>query len=216
MPRDAKTRRIIKCLKNYDIESLDKKLINTKQTNSMSLLYVIKNYVENHEKKYRQINGLIDTCKLLIKHKADVNFCKSSNTPLTMISRCTQDIRNSNLIMKLLLDNKADVTSYSNHAIDCAIKAENYENVKLLLEYGADIHSCGKPKLSLWRNIHYSPINFEMTKLLVENGICIDGNTILTKELNLFLAEHKNKLINIIIKWMPKVLCKLTIDYVYT
>ncbi|MCK5605114.1 ankyrin repeat domain-containing protein [Candidatus Pacearchaeota archaeon] len=69
-------------------------------------------------------------------------------------------------MVKLLLDNGADVESFDNRAIRWASQSGRYEVVKLLIKYGANIHSSNNSAL---KDASYYG-HYEVVKLLLDNG----------------------------------------------
>jgi ankyrin repeat protein len=62
----------------------------------------------------------------------------------------------------------------------------------------------------------YSKRYSDIAKLLIEKGIDVPyaNHYIKNGEVIYFLLEHKNKIINIMLQWMPKVLCEIVVKYV--
>jgi len=126
-------------------------------------------------------NQDIDTAKLLIKHGADVNINSSSNSNNLDYSI----FRKNTELAKLLLENDADITNEkiatTIHPLVPAVASENFEIVKLLIEYGIDVNA----KDSRGKTAIFAIQSKKMAQLLINNGANINiretgsGRTIL-------------------------------------
>ena len=94
--------------------------------------------------RYSNTDSNIETVKLLLDSKADINFTTYDKwTPLMLSCRFSTCDSNTDTV-KLLLDNKADINLQSDSGasaltLSCDHINKNLITIKVLLNYGADV-----------------------------------------------------------------------------
>ena len=180
---------LIKSKKNYVLENLlEKNFDVNEECNERSPLYI--SVWKNN----------IKATKILLKHKADINYKRNSNNS-TCLYKAVEN--NNTKIVKLLLNHKADP---DNELIDgatpllIAVQNNNPKCIKLLLESGVDINKITKMGITpLFIACQYDFVN--SVKLLIEHKA--DINKKLKKYYNLLnstMVENNIDCLKLLIK----------------
>ena len=143
--------------KKYPDIKLDFSKINKKNKEGWSALHIA----------CRNSNTFSSTeiVKLLLENGADVNITTYERWPALMYACVNATKDSNNETIKLLLENKADVNIRNNDnrtalILTCIYPDSDYETVKLLLAYGANINNL----------FHIDITNKKIMKILLEQG----------------------------------------------
>jgi hypothetical protein len=159
---------LLKCLNHGDLNGL-KDLLNSKNINSPVSkfgdppLYHFISYITNKGFSFAYAGYSI--IKVLIDHKADINYVRDGKNVLSILCNSRDD--SVLKMIKLLLENKiqTDGLLLEYPAIKYAIDTNNVKIVKLLLENNIKITYCAIKCYDFWCNDNYSI----MTKMLLEH-----------------------------------------------
>jgi hypothetical protein len=129
-----------------------------------TLFHFIYMILNQHEKSIGDQE--FEIVKLIIEAKADVNYISNGLNVLTMIYKFKRNINETENIIKLLLDNKADNYNplLNRSALDYAVKSDCWRSVKLLLKNGII------PDETIFNKYryHFAYNKGPVTKLLIE------------------------------------------------
>jgi ankyrin repeat protein len=162
---------MIKHLNNRDINSINKLLKSGYNVNvpvnifgHPTLFFFIKLITRSdapiESKEY-------DIVKLIIDHKADVNYIKNGKNVLSLMCSIHNNKDSTIKIIQLLLDKKTDNNNplLNRTALDCAINAKNTDVVRLLLNNKITINNATFDRYEH----HFAFYNRDITKLLLEH-----------------------------------------------
>lgn len=134
--------------------------------------------------------GKIEIAHILIEAGANVHFSKDNGWTILMEAA----LRNSPGLIRTLLSKEVNVNALSNKnhsALNGAVRRENTENARLLIEHGADVNRKYEGYTPLQEAVKRN--NYELTKLLLDNGSEIEIREISSRKMALQAGSEERK-----------------------
>ncbi|XP_076083369.1 uncharacterized protein LOC143054293 isoform X2 [Mytilus galloprovincialis] len=164
--------RILKALEEKEIEQTEEQNLTPKNKNKVTSDLIQYGWTPLYE---ACINGDIDTVKLLIRNRADVNM-KTDSDEMPLVAACQQG---HGFLIQMLIDKGADVDD----ALCCAAHKGYDRTIKILLHKGGNIGYKGvngKSLLSLaWEQGSTKAVKFLLEKGADFREIDVKGKTLM-------------------------------------
>lgn len=138
--------------------------------------------------QYARKLSSIETIKILLSHKADVNIRTIQGSTALMFATMNSNMHSFDEIIELLLEHHADVNIQNNYGITSLMFAcmeiernSTARSIQILVKHGADVNirdDYGYTSLDYY--LAYVPLHYPLDtlKMLIKSNIRIDSQTI--------------------------------------